>query len=105
MPKKIIPAIKDQEKVWSAYSLALNLGYMIVIPILIFGVGGVLLDKYLNSFPIFVLIGFFLAMTSSLLIVYMKTKEIISKGLIKPKMQKFTKPQKPPENLKSNNEN
>lgn len=89
--KETAVATKENEKVWSAYSLALSLGYMIIIPILIFGVGGVLLDKYLNSFPIFVLVGFFLAMTSSLLIVYMKTKEIITKGLIKPKTKKINK--------------
>lgn len=62
---------------WSAYSLALNIGFMIVIPILVFGIGGVLLDKYLETFPIFVLIGFFLAMASGLLIVYKKSKDII----------------------------
>jgi F0F1-type ATP synthase assembly protein I len=69
---------KTDDKTWSAYSLALSLGYMIVTPILLFGVGGVLLDKYLDSFPIFVLIGFFLAMTSSLTIVYLKTKDLIT---------------------------
>lgn len=74
---------KKEAKVWSAYSLALNLGYMIVTPILLFGVGGVLLDKYLDSFPIFVLVGFFLALTSSLTIVYIKTKDIIIAGLPK----------------------
>lgn len=62
---------------WSAYSLALNIGFMIVIPILVFGIGGVLLDKYLDTFPIFVLVGFFLAMSSGLLIVYRKSKDII----------------------------
>lgn len=66
------------DKTWSAYGLALSLGYMIITPILIFGIGGVLLDKYLNSFPIFILIGFFLAMTASLTIVYIKTKDIIA---------------------------
>ena len=72
---------KKDDKVWSAYSLALSLGYMIVIPILIFGIGGVMLDKYLNSFPIFVLLGFFLSMTASLTIVYVKTKDIITQGI------------------------
>jgi F0F1-type ATP synthase assembly protein I len=76
---------KEQEKVWSAYSLALTLGYMIIIPIVIFGIGGVLLDKKLNCFPIFTLIGFILSMTSSLLTVYFKTKDIISGGKIKKK--------------------
>lgn len=69
---------KDSEKVWSAYELALTLGYMIIVPILIFGVGGVFLDKWLNTFPIFIFVGFILAMTSGLIIVYKKTKDIIS---------------------------
>lgn len=78
---KLGPSAQKDEKVWSAYSLAVSLGYMIITPILVFGVGGVLLDKYLNSFPIFVLIGFLLAMTSSLTIVYVKTKDIIAHGI------------------------
>lgn len=79
----MVKQMSKKDGTWSAYSLALSLGYMIVIPILIFGVGGVLLDKKLDSFPIFILIGFFFAMTSALLIVYIKTKDIISQG--KPK--------------------
>lgn len=70
---------KDKDtKTWSAYQLALNLGYMIVTPIILFGLGGVALDKYLDTYPIFVLIGFFLAMASGLTIVYVKTKDLIS---------------------------
>lgn len=75
--------MKDEKKLWSAYELALNLGFMIVTPILIFGIGGVLLDKWLNSYPIFIFIGFVLAMSSGLLVVYIKTKDIIITG--KPK--------------------
>lgn len=65
------------EKMFNAYSLALSLGYMIVIPVVFFGGGGVLLDKYLDSFPIFVFTGFVLAMTTALITVYIKTKDII----------------------------
>jgi F0F1-type ATP synthase assembly protein I len=69
---------KVDGKVWSAYGLALTLGYMIIVPIMIFGVGGVLLDKWLNTFPIFIFVGFVLAMTSGLIVVYRKTKDIIA---------------------------
>ena len=69
---------KPADKTWSAYSLAMNLGFMIVTPIILFGVGGVFLDRYLDSYPIFILVGFFLAMTASLTIVYVKTKDIIA---------------------------
>ncbi len=65
------------KKQWNAYSMALNIGFMIITPILIFGIGGVLLDKYLVTFPIFTMIGFFLAMTSGLTIVYKKSKDMI----------------------------
>ncbi|MBT3865302.1 AtpZ/AtpI family protein [Candidatus Peregrinibacteria bacterium] len=78
---------KDNQKMWSAYQLALNLGFMIVIPIILFGVGGVLLDKYLDSFPIFVFIGFVLAMTSGLTVVYVKTKDLVVQGLPQPPKQ------------------
>ncbi len=83
---------KGDAKVWSAYELALNLGFMIVIPVLIFGVGGVLLDKKLNSFPIFVLVGFVLSMTSGLMIVYVKTKDIIANGTLKVNQPKVKSP-------------
>jgi len=74
---------KQDAKMWSAYGLALNLGFMIVMPILIFGGGGVLLDKYFNSFPIFIFVGFILSMVAALGIVYVKTKDIVIMG--KPK--------------------
>lgn len=83
-------------KTWSLYGLAFNLGYTIVTPILVFGIGGVLLDKKLDSFPLFVLIGFFLAMTSALAIVFMKMKEI---------MAGFKKEKDSKDNFKENNNN
>jgi F0F1-type ATP synthase assembly protein I len=74
---------EDEQRVWTAYGLALNLGYMIIVPILIFGVGGVILDKYLGSTPLFIFIGFILAMTVSMLIVYIKMKDIVVTGIPK----------------------
>lgn len=75
------PEVEKQDaKMWSAYGLALNLGFMIVMPILVFGGGGVLLDKYFNSFPIFIFIGFILSMVAALGIVYVKTKDIVIMG-------------------------
>lgn len=83
MKKKNVENKVQEKKMWTAYGLALTLGYMIVTPILIFGIGGVMLDKYLNSFPIFVFTGFILAMTSSMIIVYVKMKDIIIMGIPK----------------------
>lgn len=82
---------KNEKKVVSAYELAFSLGYMIVVPVVIFGVGGVLLDKRFDSFPLFVFIGFFLAMTSGLLVVYKKTKDIIVMGIPKKKNEEKNK--------------
>ena len=82
MPKNSEDA-KQDAKMWSAYGLALNLGFMIVMPILVFGGGGVLLDKYFNSFPIFIFIGFILSMVAALGVVYVKTKDIVIMGTVK----------------------
>lgn len=71
------------KKSLTALELAWNLGYMIVVPILVFGIGGVFLDKKLDSFPLFVVVGFVLAMTISLGVVYVKTKDIIVMGVNK----------------------
>lgn len=86
-------------KQWSPYSLALNIGYMIITPILVFGIGGVLLDKYLQTFPVFVVIGFFLAMTSGLLVVYKKSKDMMADINAQPDLHKnHDKHPKPPTN-------
>ncbi|MDX9970933.1 MAG: AtpZ/AtpI family protein [Candidatus Gracilibacteria bacterium] len=70
--------MEKKNNTMTAFSLALNLGYMIVVPILLFGVSGVFVDKYFDLFPIFTLIGFVFAMGSGLLVVYVKTKDLIS---------------------------
>ncbi len=69
---------KQPAKQFSPYGMALSIGYMIVTPVLVFGIGGVFLDKYFGTFPILVLVGFFLAMASALTIVYVKSKQIIN---------------------------
>ena len=57
--------------------LAWNLGYLIAIPVVVFGFGGAYLDKYLGSSPLFLLIGFVLAASLSAIGVYRKVKEIL----------------------------
>ncbi|MFA6436294.1 MAG: AtpZ/AtpI family protein [Candidatus Gracilibacteria bacterium] len=83
---------KDDAKVWSAYQLALTLGYMIVIPMVLFGVGGVMLDKHFNSYPLFIFIGFLFALTSSMFVVYTKTKDIVIQGMPQKPKSKIEKP-------------
>jgi len=90
---KNVPNNNDNDgKVWSAYQLALTLGYMIVIPMLLFGVGGVLLDKHFDSYPLFVFIGFLFALTSSMFVVYTKTKDIVVQGMPQKPKSKIEKP-------------
>lgn len=70
---------KKQKKssVFSALSLAFNLGYLIVIPLVLLAVGGRLLDKRLNSSPFLFLTGIILSILISSFLVYKKTKEVI----------------------------
>jgi len=81
----------NSNKKWSMVGLALNLGYMIALPILFFGIGGVLLDKYLKLFPVFTLIGFLFAMSTGLLVVYFKTKDVLLDPSLIKKKQKDNK--------------
>ncbi|MBI4975253.1 AtpZ/AtpI family protein [Candidatus Peregrinibacteria bacterium] len=89
--KKAAGGADKNVKAWTAYQLAMNLGYMIVLPILAFAIGGVLLDKYFDSFPIFIFTGFLLAMVSGLTVVYIKTKDIIVQGVGQGKSSKNNK--------------
>ncbi len=59
--------------------LAWSLGYIIAIPAVVFGLGGAYLDKYLGTSPLFLLLGFALAVGLSGLGVYRKVKEIESR--------------------------
>jgi len=56
--------------------LAWNLGFIIALPVVIFGFGGAYLDKYLETSPLFVLIGFALAVIITGIGVYRKVKAI-----------------------------
>jgi F0F1-type ATP synthase assembly protein I len=48
-----------------ALELALRLGYTIALPIVIFGIGGRLLDKKLNTSPLFLIGGIILSIIIS----------------------------------------
>jgi F0F1-type ATP synthase assembly protein I len=56
-----VPSQKQTESTrrpyWQALNLALQLGYMIVIPLVIFGLGGRWLDRKLGASPWFLLGG------------------------------------------------
>ncbi|MDO8469332.1 MAG: AtpZ/AtpI family protein [Candidatus Peribacter sp.] len=57
--------------------LAWNLGFIIAVPVGLFGFGGAYLDKHFGTSPIFVITGFALAIVLSGVGVYRKVKEIL----------------------------
>ena len=64
---------------WSALSLAWELGYTIAVPIVVFALGGRLLDRKLETAPWLLLAGIFLSLVVSSWLVYFKTIKIIGK--------------------------
>lgn len=67
---------KKTDKV-SVFSLALELGYMVAIPIVVFALVGRLIDKKLDSSPWFLLLGIVISIVVSTYWVYKKTTDII----------------------------
>jgi len=70
----------NKEGVWSALSLAWQLGYTIAIPIVVLALGGRFLDKHFNASPWFLLAGIFVSLFLSTILVYNKTIAIIAGG-------------------------
>lgn len=69
---------KDQKKdSWSAVGFAWELGYSITIPLVLFTLGGRLLDKKLGTSPWLLLIGLFVSIVITFYIVYQKLTKII----------------------------
>lgn len=70
----------DTESSWSPLFLALrlawNLGYIIALPAVLFGFGGAFLDKEFSTSPLFLLLGFIIAITLSTVGVYRIIKQI-----------------------------
>lgn len=64
---------------WLGVQLAWDLGWIIAIPVVVLGLGGAYLDKYLGTSPLFILLGFILAVSLSFIGVKRKTKEIMKK--------------------------
>ncbi|OGF21087.1 hypothetical protein A2316_02895 [Candidatus Falkowbacteria bacterium RIFOXYB2_FULL_38_15] len=68
----------NKEGVWSALSLAWQLGYTIAIPIVVLALGGRFLDRYFGTSPWLLLAGVFLSLGLSTVAVYYKTIKIIA---------------------------
>lgn len=67
---------KERSAMWLALDLAWELGYIIVIPIVILGVGGAYADKKFETSPLFLLIGIIIAFTITSVAAYRKIKVI-----------------------------
>lgn len=67
----------NEQKTFSALSLAWELGYSIAVPLVIFALLGRWLDRKLATSPWLFLLGIILAVSISSYLVYRKTMEII----------------------------
>ncbi len=56
---------EDRAALFSAYSLVSELGFIIAGPVVLMGIGGAYLDKYLGTSPLFMLLGFLLSFVVS----------------------------------------
>ena len=68
---------KQNEKYWSALGFAGELGYSIVIPIVIFALVGRLLDKKLDTSPWMLLLGILISIIVTTVLVYKKTIKVM----------------------------
>lgn len=68
---------KKENSSWSALGFAWELGYSIVIPIVIFALAGRILDKKLDTSPWLLLSGILISIIVTTIVVYKKTVKII----------------------------
>lgn len=64
---------------WLAIRLAWDFGWIIAIPVVLFGFGGAYLDKAKDTSPLFLLLGLTLALTLSTMGILRKVREILPK--------------------------
>ena len=70
---------KDEKKVssqWSVFSLAMELGYLIAIPLVVFALARRFLDRKLETSPWIFLAGICLAIVLTTYLVYRKTVSV-----------------------------
>jgi len=79
---------REQESIFPALLLSLrlawNLGYIIAIPVVLFGFSGAYLDKHFGTSPFLMLSGFTLAAVLSAIGVYRKVKAIFKASVLPP---------------------
>ncbi|MDA2935795.1 AtpZ/AtpI family protein [Patescibacteria group bacterium AH-259-L05] len=68
---------KEKSVVWQSISIAMQLGYAIALPLVIFAIAGRILDKQYDSSPIFLLTGVVLSLIISSILVFIKIQRIV----------------------------
>ncbi|MFA4818545.1 MAG: AtpZ/AtpI family protein [Patescibacteria group bacterium] len=61
----------------SALNLAWELGYTIALPLVALAVGGRLLDKYLNTSPLWLLVGVLVSIVVTIWLIYRKVNVVL----------------------------
>jgi F0F1-type ATP synthase assembly protein I len=69
--------MKFSKSLLQTISLSLQLGFTIALPLIIFAIGGRILDKKFGSTPLFLLVGIILALIISTILIYQKIKIIL----------------------------
>lgn len=70
---------REERSAWSALGLAWELGYTIAVPLVVFALGGRLLDRKLDTSPWLLLTGIFISLVVSSWLVYFKMIKIIGR--------------------------
>jgi F0F1-type ATP synthase assembly protein I len=78
-PKQQQEEKKAEASTWAALQLAWELGYMISLPAVVFGFAGAFLDKRYGTSPLFLILGFALALLISGVSVVRKVKQVTPK--------------------------
>lgn len=80
IPSAPRPDTKPPLGLFLSLRFAWNLGYIIALPVVVFGFGGALTDKKFGTSPLFVITGFVLAAVLSGIGVYRRLTEITRAG-------------------------
>lgn len=92
---KNVDKIKEKNNVWSALSLAWQLGYTIAIPLVVLALVGRFLDKRFGTSPWLLLVGVLSSLIVSTIAIYYKTVKILEETERESeKTQKSTTPPK-----------
>jgi F0F1-type ATP synthase assembly protein I len=78
-PHQPIKDVDPKESTILGFGFALDLGYTIAIPAVLFGVLGGYLDKTYHTSPLYLLGGIFLAFVLSFTIIFRKVKVILAR--------------------------